>query len=213
MMGEQRLYRTLRKFGLGSRSGLPLTPESRGLFRSPDKWDGLSISRFGMGYGVAITPVQMLRAYCALAARGKLPTLRLLDRIVDPETGAEEEPQVEPPRQIYSNPATGDQIVNMMVTVTETGGTATRAAIPGYRVAGKTGTARKIENGHYVTKYFASFVGFVPAEKPAFVLLITFDEPHGSIYGGTVAGPVWRRISERTLKYLNIAPSVMKSGK
>ena len=213
MMGEQRLYRTLRKFGLGSRSGLPLTPESRGLFRSPDKWDGLSISRFGMGYGVAITPVQMLRAYCALAARGKLPTLRLLDRIVDPETGAEEEPKVEPPRQIYSNPAVGDQIVNMMVTVTETGGTATRAAIPGYRVAGKTGTARKIENGHYVTKYFASFVGFVPAEKPAFVLLITFDEPHGSIYGGTVAGPVWRRIAERTLKYLNIAPSVINTDK
>ena len=208
MMGEQRLYRTLRKFGLGSRSGLPLTPESRGIFRSPDKWDGLSISRFGMGYGVAITPVQMLRAYCALASRGKLPTLRLLDRVQDPATGAEEVNNSAPPRQIYSNPAVGDQIVDMMVTVTETGGTATRAAIPGYRVAGKTGTARKIENGHYVAKYFASFVGFVPAEKPAFVLLITFDEPRGSIYGGTVAGPVWRRIAERTLKYMNIPPTV-----
>ena len=208
MMGEQRLYRTLRKFGLGSKSGLPLTPESRGLFRSPDKWDGLSISRFGMGYGVAITPVQMLRAYCALASRGNLPTLRLLDRVQDPATGAVERNNTPSPRQIYSNPAVGNQIVDMMVTVTEKGGTATRAAIPGYRVAGKTGTARKIENRHYVAKYFASFVGFVPAEKPAFVLLITFDEPHGSIYGGTVAGPVWRRIAERTLKYMNIPPTV-----
>ena len=208
MMGEQRLYRTLRKFGLGSKSGLPLTPESRGLFRSPDKWDGLSISRFGMGYGVAITPVQMLRAYCALASRGNLPTLRLLDRVQDSATKAVERNNTPPPRQIYSNPEVGNQIVDMMVTVTEKGGTATRAAIPGYRVAGKTGTARKIENRHYVAKYFASFVGFVPAEKPAFVLLITFDEPHGSIYGGTVAGPVWRRIAERTLKYMNIPPTV-----
>jgi cell division protein FtsI/penicillin-binding protein 2 len=161
-----------------------------------------------MGYGVAITPVQMLRAYCALASRGNLPQLRLLDRVQDPATGAVERNNTPPSRQIYSNPAVGNQIVDMMVTVTEKGGTATRAAIPGYRVAGKTGTARKIENGHYVAKYFASFVGFVPAEKPAFVLLITFDEPRGSIYGGSVAGPVWRRIAERTLKYMNIPPTV-----
>ena len=208
-MGEQRLYRTLRKFGLGSLCGLPLRPESRGILRSPDKWDSLSISRFGMGYGVTITPVQMLRAYCALANRGNLPKLRLLDRIENPETGEVIPNPIEPMRNIYSSPATGEAIVKMMVTVTETGGTATRAAIPGYHVAGKTGTARKIENGHYVTtKYYASFVGFVPAEKPSFVLLLTFDEPKGSIYGGTVAAPAWKAIAERALKYMNIPPNV-----
>ena len=208
MMGEQRLYRTLRKFGLGSLSGQPLTPESHGRLKSPDRWDALSISRFGIGYGVSVTPVQMLRAYCALASRGKLPKLRLVDREEDPLTGVVVRKPVEPPRNIYSSKHTGDTIVDMMVTVTEKGGTATRAAIPGYRVAGKTGTARKFINGAYTTRYYASFVGFVPAEKPAFVLLLTFDEPKGSIYGGTVAAPAWKAIAERTLKYMNIAPSV-----
>ena len=208
-MGELKLYRTLRKFGLGSYCGLPLRPESKGILRSPDRWDSLSISRFGMGYGVTITPAQMLRAYCALANRGKLPKLRLLDRIENPETGEVIPNPAEPMHNIYASPATGEAIVNMMVTVTEKGGTATRAAIPGYHVAGKTGTARKIENGRYVTtKYYASFVGFVPAEKPAFVLLLTFDEPKGSIYGGTVAAPAWKAIAERTLKYMNIPPNV-----
>ena len=208
-MGEQKLYRALRKFGLGSLSGLPLRPEAKGQFKTPDRWDGLSISRFGMGYGVSITPVQMLRAYCALANRGKLPKLRLLDRIENPETGEIIPNPIEPLQNIYSSPATGEEIVRMMVTVTEPGGTATKAAIPGYHVAGKTGTARKFENGGYSTsKYYASFVGFVPAEKPAFVLLLTFDTPHGSIYGGTVAGPVWRAIAERSLKYMNIPPNV-----
>ena len=101
-----------------------------------------------------------------------------------------------------------------MVTVTEPGGTATKAAVPGYHVAGKTGTARKYERGGYSTsKYYASFVGFVPAEKPAFVLLLTFDTPRGSIYGGTVAGPVWKAIAERTLKYMNIPPNVEPAKK
>ena len=208
-MGEHKLYRTLRKFGLGSRCGLPLRPEERGSLKTPDRWDGLSISRFGIGYGVSITPVQMLRAYCALANRGKLPKLRLLDRIENQETGEIIPNPIEPPQNIYASPATGENIVKMMITVTEQGGTATKAAIPGYHVAGKTGTARKYERGGYSTsKYYASFVGFVPAEKPAFVLLLTFDTPRGSIYGGTVAGPTWKAIAERTLKYMNIPPNV-----
>ena len=208
-MGEAKLYRTLRKFGLGSLCGLPLRPEERGNLKTPNRWDGLSISRFGIGYGVSITPVQMLRAYCALANRGKLPKLRLLDRIENQETGEVIPNPIEPPQYIYSSPKTGEDIVKMMITVTEQGGTATKAAIPGYHVAGKTGTARKFEKGGYSTsKYYASFVGFVPAEKPAFVLLLTFDTPRGSIYGGTVAGPVWKAIAERSLKYMNIAPTV-----
>ncbi len=210
MMGKERLYYTLRSFGLGELSGLPrLGAEADGKLRKPQYWDSLSISRFCIGYGVTITPVQMLRAYCALANRGKLPKLRLLDRVEDPETGKVVRNPIEPMKNIYRSAATGEQIVNMMVSVTETGGTATRAAIPGYRVAGKTGTARKIENRHYSTrKYYASFAGFVPAEKPAFVLLITFDEPKGSIYGGVVVAPAWKAIAERVLKYMNIPPSV-----
>lgn len=208
MMGDRRLDRTLRKFGFGSRTGLPLKPETRGIFPPVHRWDGLSITRFGMGYGVAVSPVQMLRAYCALASRGKLPMLRLVDRVEDPATGEVIKNPVAEPVDLFHRPETGEEIVKMMITVTETGGTATQAAIPGYHVAGKTGTARKIEHGHYVAKYYGSFVGFVPAENPAFVLLVTLDEPKGRYYGGTVSGPAWKAIAERTLKYLDIKPTV-----
>ena len=210
LMGKMRLYRTLRKFGLGGKSGIKLRPERDGVLRIPGKWDGLSITRFCIGYGVSVTPVQMLRAYCALANRGRLPKLRLLDRVENTETGEVKKIAPEPAVQIFSKPDTGEKIVNMMVTVTEKGGTATRAAIPGYRVAGKTGTARKFVpgKGYASGKYFASFAGFVPAEKPAFVLVMTFDAPKGSIYGGTVVAPAWKAIAERTLKYMNIPPTV-----
>ena len=208
MMGEQRLYRTFRRFGFGAKSGLQLTPESSGKLHPLKRWDGLSISRFCIGYGIGCTPVQMVRAYCALANRGKLPQLRLLDRMVNTDTGKVTRYPTPPPVNIYSDPATGEAIVRMMVTVTEKGGTATRAAIPGYHVAGKTGTSHKNIGRQYVNKYYASFVGFVPAEKPAFVLLITVDEPKGGKFGGTVAAPAWKAIAERTLKYMNIPPNV-----
>lgn len=209
MLGEQRLYRTLIKFGLGSKTGLPLNSESRGNLRPPAKWDGLSISRFGIGYGVGVTTAQLLRAYCTLANRGRMPTLRLLDRVEDPQTKEVKVRPIEPlSKCIYQRPEVGEQIVNMMITVTQKGGTAVQAAIPGYHVAGKTGTARKWENGGYRGNYFASFAGFVPAEKPALVLVITFDSPKGSIYGGSVSAPVWKAIAERTLKYMNVPPTV-----
>ncbi|MBE6369544.1 MAG: penicillin-binding protein 2 [Lentisphaerae bacterium] len=207
MMGEQNLYNSLRKFGFGSRTGLPLSPESSGIFHPVKRWDGQTITRLGIGYASACTPVQMARAYCALANNGKLPKLRLIDRTVDTESG---KVTVMPPaemQQIYP-PEVIQQVVKMMIAVTEPGGTATRAAIPGYHVAGKTGTSHKVANGGYVGKYFASFVGFVPAEKPAFVLLVTVDEPKGAKFGGTVSAPVWKAMAERALKYMNIPPDV-----
>ena len=213
MMGEQKLYRTLCKFGLGTLTGISLPSEKRGVLKPPAQWDGLSISRFGYGYGVNCTPVQMARAYCALANRGKLPKLRLIDRTVDAETGASAPSEQEPLRTIFS-PEVGEEIVKMMIAVTEKGGTATQAAIPGYHVAGKTGTAyRHVPGkGYDHKKRFTSFAGFVPAEKPAFVLLVTLDSavhPKGyKTYGGAVSGPVWKAIAERALKYLNIPPNV-----
>ncbi|MBO5722978.1 MAG: penicillin-binding protein, partial [Lentisphaeria bacterium] len=213
MMGEQRLYRTLCKFGLGNYTGISLPSENLGVLKPPNQWDGLSVSRFGFGYGVNCTPVQMARAYCALANRGNLPKLRLIDRTYDPDKGEFKEMPYEKSQVIYS-PEVGEQIVNMMVAVTEEGGTARQAAIPGYRVAGKTGTAyRHIPGQGYSNKQrYTSFVGFVPAEKPAFVLLITLDSavhPEGrKTFGGGVAGPVWKAIAVRTLKYMNIPPTV-----
>lgn len=216
MMGEKNVYNNLRNFGFGQRTGIPLSPESSGDLKPVNKWDGLTISRMPMGYALNVTPVQMVRAYGALADHGNLRKIRLIDRIENTETKEVTVMPYEPPVQMFKNPATWDKIVTMLAQVTGKGGTARQAAVKGYEVAGKTGTSRKYipGQGYAGRKYFASFVGFVPAHDPAFVLLVTVDEPKGrSYYGGTVSGPVFRAIAERTLKYLNIAPTVIEEGK
>ena len=219
-MGKRRLYNTLDSFGLGKPTGLPLQPEKNGVLLPVNKWDGLSITRLCIGYSVSCTPVQMARAYCALASRGKLPKLRLVDRMRDPVSGKVTKFEIEKPVEIFDRKV-GDQVVNMMVAVTEEGGTAKRAAIPGYRVAGKTGTSYKLipGKGYSKTDRFTSFAGFVPAEKPAFVLLVMLDSPQYKnnpkkpTFGGSVAAPVWKNIATRVLKYMNIAPTVPVASK
>lgn len=209
LMGADNVYNNLRKFGFGQRTGIELRPESVGTLHPVKKWDGLSITRIPMGYAMNATPLQMIRAYGALADRGNLRKLRLIDRIEDPETGEIQIMPYEPPVQMFKNTSSLNELIDMMVQVTGKGGTARQASIKGHAVAGKTGTSRKYINGKYSLKYFASFVGFVPAYDPAFVLLVTVDEPSGkSFYGGSVSGPVFHNIAERTLKYLNIAPTV-----
>lgn len=207
LFGDRNVYRTLRNFGFGQPTGLPLKPETIGIMPPVEKWDGLSVTRFPIGYAILVSPVQMIRAYCALANGGKLPKLRLVDRIEYPETGEVTVLPIEPPVQVFQRPETCTQLVDMMVRVTGEGGTAKRAAIPGYEVAGKTGTSRKYVKGQgYITKYFASFVGFVPARNPEFVILVTMDEPQGGSYGGTVSAPVFRDIAERALRQRHIRP-------
>jgi len=210
MMGKNRLYHTLRRFGFGERTGIQLPSESRGLFRQPTDWDALSITRFPIGQGIACTPLQLVRAYCALANGGRLVPLRLVDRYEDPETGRiVPHPYGEAPKT-FLHEATRDQLLAMLKLVTQQGGTATRAAIPGYAVAGKTGTSQKVKGGNYSSSdFFATFVGFVPADRPAFVLLVTADEPQGQHYGGTVAAPVFQRIAHQALSYLNVSPDQM----
>jgi cell division protein FtsI/penicillin-binding protein 2 len=209
MMGPQLLYDTLRAFGFGQRTGIPLQPETIGRLVSLKHWDGLSITRFPMGYGISCSPVQLARAYCALANGGRLVSLRLVDRIENPDTGITVKYPVREAPKIYRDPATHRKIIEMMKLVTRQGGTARQAAIPGYEVAGKTGTSRKWEGKHYSnTRYFASFAGFAPADNPEFVLVVIADEPQKRHYGGVVAGPTFKNIAERTLRYLNIKPTV-----
>ncbi|MBO5763318.1 MAG: penicillin-binding protein 2, partial [Lentisphaeria bacterium] len=208
--GPDLLYRTLRSFGFGSKSGLPVRIEATGILPKVKNWDGLSITRFSIGYGILVSPVQMVRGYCALANNGWLPKLRLIDREEDPVTGTVTVMPREEPVQLFHRPETAKEIVTMMKAVTGEGGTARRAAIKGYSVAGKTGTSRKYVPGKgYTLKYFASFVGFVPADNPELVILVTTDEPKGGSYGGTVSGPTFRKIAERILKHLQIPPDMI----
>lgn len=214
-MGESKTYQTLRRFGFGSPTDIGLPNEAAGILRKPwlppgkGGWDGLSISRFPIGQGILVTPLQMIQAYCSLANGGKMMQLHVIDRIVGATTG--EETIFEPKIKNWTvRPHAAAEITKAMKTVTLDGGTGTKAAVEGYSVAGKTGTAQKFANGTYKNgKYVASFIGFVPADNPAFVLYIVADEPtEGGHYGGTIAGPTFSRIAEKTLRYLQIPPTI-----
>ncbi len=210
MMDKKEVYETLRGFGFGERTGLPLRPETRGRLAKPETWSSLSISRIPIGYEVQVSPVQMVRAYCALADGGRLRKLRLIDHFEDPETGEIIRRDDGDVKQMFQDPQTVKTIVSMMTRVTKPGGTATQAAVKGFEVAGKTGTSRKYvpHVGYVRGKYFGSFVGFVPAEDPKIVMLVTMDEPQGRFYGGTVSAPVFSAVAEKVLKYYNISPTV-----
>lgn len=207
-MGAYRLNMILRKFGFGNKTGIQFKHETRGIFRPLAKWDKLSVTRFPIGQGIAVSPLQLLRAYCALADGGHLRKLRLIDRMEHRELGVAIKIPILKPVMIYRHPDTDRKIITMMKRVTQAGGTAKRAAIDGYYVAGKTGTSQKYitGKGYSHSRYFATFIGFVPADHPAFVLLVTADEPKGSIYGGTVAAPTFKKIAEQALRYLSIKP-------
>lgn len=210
LMGEENVYHALKLFGFGTRTNLPLPNESVGYLPRPSRWDKLSITRFPIGYGIRLSPLQLLRAYCALANDGKMPQLRLLDRLENSETGAVKYFPTAPQLQLFENPEAHRQLVEMMISVTQKGGTATRAAIPGFLVAGKTGTSKKFNSargGYASGQYFASFIGFVPARAPRLVMLVTMDNPRGSIYGGTVAAPVFSKTAARILRYWNVQPT------
>jgi cell division protein FtsI/penicillin-binding protein 2 len=165
------------------------------------------IDRFGfgkttgsepIGQGIAVTPLQMVDAYAAIGNGGVMPRPHVIEKIGGKRVshGAG--------RRIVSR-HTADRMIAMFRDVVLEG-TGTEAAIPGYTVAGKTGTANKAENGHYVSKYVASFVGLVPARKPRLAILVMIDEPHGQIYGGVVAAPVFRDIARFALQYLEVPP-------
>ena len=205
-IGEPRLQNLLSSFGFGQRTGAPLRPETIGQFyKNPTK---ISITRYPIGQGLSVSPLQMVRAYCMLANGGRQVKLRFVDRIVHADGTVEKIP-VELGKKIFRRPETTSEILAMMRLVTEPGGTGTAAAVRGYHVAGKTGTAQKVVNGRYSNKvHTSSFVGIVPASRPRFVLLVTADEPQGAQYGGTVAGPYFSSAAERTLKYLRETPEV-----
>ena len=209
-LGNARLYDLLSRFGFGKRTGLNLGIESPGIFRPLKKWDGLSVTRFAIGQGISVTPLQMVQAYCALANGGVMPQLHVVDRIEDSEAHTFQLNHPPPKRRVVTNEKSVQDITEALKLVTQEGGTATKAAVKGYAVAGKTGTAQKVIGGQYSNSaYVGSFIGFVPADDPKFVLLVVADEPDRRIayYGGTVAGPTFSRIAEQTLKYMMIAPA------
>jgi cell division protein FtsI/penicillin-binding protein 2 len=208
MLGEARFEKYLHDFYIGERLGVGLPGEERGILHDREKWSKLSISRLPIGQGVSVTALQVLGTFCAIANGGKLMRPYVISEVRD-SSGAvmlREEPQVlaEPISE-----ETAEVMREMLARVTEQGGTGRRAAVEGYTVAGKTGTAQKAVRGGYSDhEHIASFVGFIPALKPRIGIIVAVDNPQPLHTGGRVAGPAFKAIAENAVRYLDIAPDV-----
>ena len=208
-LGRAGLYRGFRRFGFGQTTGVPLPGESAGVLRHHSRWSERDTASIAFGQGMSATTLQMAAAMSALANGGRLMEPVLVRRIVDARGETVEEAAPEVRRQVVPR-ATARLVADMLTAVTGEDGTGAEAAIPGYLVAGKTGTAQKASEthaGYDDDRWLASFVGFVPAEAPRLVIAVMIDEPVISHYGGVVAGPVFRRVGELSLRHLGVPPA------
>jgi cell division protein FtsI/penicillin-binding protein 2 len=202
-LGGPELASWVDRFGFGKRTGIDFPGESPGIVLPYDEWSGSTIGTVPIGQGIAVTPLQMVSAYAAIGNGGVMPPAHLIAKVGGKKVRHGKG------RRIVSR-HTADRMTAMFRDVVVEG-TGTEAAIPGYTVAGKTGTANKPENGRYVSKYVASFVGLVPARKPRLAVLVMVDEPHGQIWGGVVAAPIFRDIARFALQYLEVPPDAPES--
>lgn len=208
-LGEKRFYDYMQKFGFGGKLGVDLPGEASGSLQSPPQWSGLSLASMSFGHEISVTPIQMVSAIAAIANGGMLIRPRMTRAILKNGTVEKTfEPEV---IQTVLSEETSRQMINILKSVVKTGGTGANAAISGFEVAGKTGTAQKIDpvtQSYSKTKYLASFIGFVPADAPRLVILVMIDEPQKSYWGSEVAAPVFQKIARKTLQYLHIPSSL-----
>jgi len=207
-LGRDRLAEALQRYGFGKPTEVGLPGERGGVVRPVEKWGDIGFANISFGHGIAVTPLQIVAGVSAIAAGGTYHQPRIISRVVSPDGGVEV-PAASPGEGEWRvmSEATARTMVAIMRGVTETGGTARQAAIDGYPVAGKTGTAQKAVNGHYdPDRYIASFVGFAPAQDPRLALIVVMDEPQGAHLGGAVAAPVFKEIAEQALRYLHVPP-------
>ena len=205
-LSQSTFHGYISRFGFGERTGVDLPGEARGMLRPPSRWAATSGAYIAFGQEIGVTPLQLASAFSTIANRGVRVQPRVVTRILEPDGRGGREPDHAAPRRAITE-STADTLIDLMEEVVRDG-TGTKAAVPGYRVAGKTGTAQKIVGGVYAPdKHVASFCGFVPSRRPVLTILIVVDEPQGVLYhGGDVAAPVFRRIAEPVLDYLGVAP-------
>jgi cell division protein FtsI (penicillin-binding protein 3) len=201
-LGAERFDEWVRRFGFGQATGIDLPGEEQGIVLPLERYSGSSMGNLPIGQGMAVTPMQMATAYAAIANGGILRPAHVVE-----SAGGRRAPRPRGRRIIAET--TAASLRRMLEGVLGPGGTASGAAIPGYVLAGKTGTAEKpdpITGGYSESKYVSSFVGFAPAKQPKLLVAVVVDEPQGEIYGGLVAGPAFRQITSFALNYLKIPP-------
>ena len=202
-LGEKKLYAYIKNFGFGKKVGIGLPGEAKGKLRSLSKWTPLSLASISFGHEISITPLQMTVAMGAIANGGYLVRPRIVQAFL--KDGKE---QYHKPLQIKR--ILSEQTSRKMISILKTAvreGTGKNAAIPGFDVAGKTGTAQKLDpdtKAYSQTAYISSFIGFVPADDPKLVILVMVDEPQGTYWGGEVAAPAFKEIGQQVLRYMNI---------
>jgi cell division protein FtsI (penicillin-binding protein 3) len=203
MAGKTLVSKWIDRFGFGHTTGVDLPGEAPGILLPPDKWYDSSIGNIPIGQGIAVTPMQMAAMYSAIANRGVLVQPHVVKRI-------EGEPKPDVSSRRILDAGIDRELVNMLKGVIDTAtGTGTRAAVPGYTVAGKTGTAQKALAhglGYSTRNYVASFVGFLPADDPQVEVLVVVDSPRGNIFGGYVAAPAFQEIATSLTQLLAIPP-------
>jgi len=211
-MGNERLYRYLISFGFGQRTGVWLPGESNGVVFPLRKWTSLSTTRVAFGQEFAVTPLQLITAFAAIANHGKLVRPKILRGVLDNrgQTVADLS-EAEVVGQAIMEKTARDMIDRALVGVIEEG-TGKACQIPGYKVFGKSGTAQKVDPGTHTvshTRYMGSFLAGAPANNPKVVVLVMVNEPDKSIgyYGGTVAAPAAKKILEQALPYLGVPPT------
>ncbi len=200
-LGAEKYSRWINRFGFGHRTGLDFPGEERGIVPTLEEYSGSTMGNLPLGQGLSVTPIQMMAAYAAIANGGVLRDPRLIKSI-------DGEPvEVDPGRRVIAEKH-AEEIAVMLEGVLAPGGTASEVTVPGYTLAGKTGTAEKAVNGGYSkTRFVASFMGFAPAENPQLLVGVIVDEPAGGdYYGGSVAAPAFGEIASFALPYLGIAP-------
>jgi cell division protein FtsI (penicillin-binding protein 3) len=204
-LGREKVYEYIKRFGFDEKTGIDLAGEVSGWVHSPSKWSGTSIGAISIGQEVAVTPLQVLRAYAAIANGGLLIRPYVVSEVKSPEGNTVY--KINPEAKRILSEKTVNVFREILKTVTEEGGTALEAAVDGNQVAGKTGTAQLIDpktRRYSREKFVSSFVGSVPADKPKIAMIVVIHEPKGQIYGGVVAGPVFRKIASESLSYLSV---------
>lgn len=201
MYDNQTLYNYLSAIGFGRKTQSGVVGEQSAALKAANRWSRLDKAVMSYGYAITANLLQMAQGYTIFTTDGRLQPVTIFKQ-PNPQKG-----------EVILQPETARKMREMMISVTQKGGTGQAGAVPGYDVAGKTGTARKAINGRYEGKYVASFVGFAPAKNPRLIVAVSIDEPVGSYYGGTVAGPVFRGIMEGGLKLLNVAPTYVNADK
>ncbi|MDH5715281.1 MAG: penicillin-binding transpeptidase domain-containing protein, partial [Candidatus Aminicenantes bacterium] len=191
----------------GEKTRIDLPGESGGLILPLRKWSGVSVGSISIGQEISVTPLQLLTIASAIANEGYVMKPLVVNKVLSRRGELLKEFSPSPVRRIIS-PQTAQQLLSIMIAVVEKG-TGTAAKIPGYAIAGKTGTAQKFDpvaQRYGPDKHIASFIGFLPADDPVIAMLVVIDEPHDSYYGGEVAAPLFKQIAQQLVKYLRIPP-------